>query len=179
MTDITSNDRKISVSFSRKISDGNYGTTEATAWVQSDTLDADLDPIKIGDLLGELFMVASVAVFDQLGVEHELDPESMVVREKHAPNVTNVGSAQAAIERAFPGTSSTSAGSVRVMNPTDQDGPLPAWLEEACARDGITAVWDNRRKVAGTRQPPFKEAVARGGTGHGKDGEPKAFWSPK
>jgi hypothetical protein len=180
MTDTTSNDRKISVSFSRKISDGNYGTTEATAWVQSDTLGADLDPIKVGDLLGELFMVASVAVFDQLGVEHELDPESMVVREKHAPNVTNVATAQAAIERVFgPGTSSASAGSVRVMNPNEQDGPLPAWLEEACARDGITAVWDNRRKAAGTKQPLFKEAVARGGTGHGKDGEPKPFWPPK
>jgi hypothetical protein len=61
------------------------------------------------------------------------------------------------------------------MNPDESDGDVPAWLVNACAKDGITAVWDQRRTATG-RQPLFKEAVAKGAVGHGKDGTPKGFW---
>jgi len=177
MTDTTDNNRKISVSFSRKISDGNYGTIEASAWVQGDA-PADMGAADVAALAGDLFMAASVAVFEQLGVEYEFDPEDGVVREK--PKAT-VQSAQAAVERAFPGTTNEPAGggNLRVMNPSDQDGPLPDWLYTATAKDGVTGVWDNRRKAAGTNQPLFKEAVPRGGTGQGKDGQAKGYWAPR
>ena len=177
MTDTTDNNRKISVSFSRKISDGNYGTIEASAWVQGDA-PADMGAADVASLAGDLFMAASVAVFEQLGVEYEFNPEDGVVREK--PKAT-VQSAQAAIEKVFGPTTTepSGGGNLRVMNPSDQDGPLPDWLYTATAKDGVTGVWDNRRKAAGTNQPLFKEAVPRGGTGQGKDGQAKGYWAPR
>lgn len=169
-------DRKISVSFSRKVSDGNYGTIEATAWVQGDAPD-DATPGDVSILLGGLFDAASVAVFTQLGIEFEM--EDGVIREIPKANATTVQSAAAAVARVMPGTTDSPGANIRVMNPNDQDGPLPDWLYGAVSRDGVTAVWDNRKQAAGTKQPHFKEAVARGATGHGKDGMPKGYWPPR
>lgn len=177
MTDETVTDRKISVSFSRKISDGNYGTMEATAWVQGDAPEG-ATPGDVSVLLGGLFDAAVVAVFTQLGVEYEMDMEG-AIREIPKAAPTTVQAATQAVNRAFPNTQDASGGSLRVMNPNDQDGPLPDWIHSAAARDGVTAVWDNRKSAAGTKQPHFKEAVARGATGHGKDGTPKGYWPPR
>jgi hypothetical protein len=179
MTDQTTNDRKISVSFSRKLSDGNYGTIEATAWVQGDAA-PDATPGDVSILLADLFSAAKVTVLDQLGCDYEMDAEKGIIVEKSAPAPTTVQSAAAAVARVMPGTTDVSnGGDVRVMNPNDQDGPLPGWLVNACQRDGVTAVWDNRRAAAGTKQPHFKEAVARGATGRGKDGTAKGYWPPR
>lgn len=169
------NGRKISVSFSRKVSDGNYGTMEATAWVQGDC-DADATAGQVSLLLGDLYAAAKVAVLDQLGIAYEMDAESGIVRENVQPTIQ---SAVAAVERAFPNTTVSDGGDIRIMNPADAQGALPDWLVRDCNKLGITAVWDNRAKAAGTKQPHFKEAVSRGGTGHGKDGEPKAWWPPR
>jgi hypothetical protein len=67
------------------------------------------------------------------------------------------------------------------MNPNEQQGDLPAWLYSECDKLGITAVWDNRKAAAASdKNPPHvKEAVARGGVGKGKNGDPKAFWPPR
>ena len=176
MTDETVTDRKISVSFSRKISDGNYGIVEATAWVQGDAPES-ATPGDVSVLLGDLFDAAAVAVFTQLGVEYEM--EEGVIREIPKAAPTTVQAATQAVNRAFPNTQDAPGGSLRVMNPNDQDGPLPDWIHSATARDGVTAVWDNRKTAAGTKQPHFKEAVARGATGHGKDGTPKGYWPPR
>lgn len=178
MTDdnTTDNGRKISVSFSRKVSDGNYGTMEASAWVQGDCAD-DATAGQISLLLGDLFAAAKVAVLDQLNIPYEMDADTGIVLENVQPTVQ---SAVAAVERAFPNTTvSSDGGDVRIMNPAEAQGPLPDWLVRDCNKLGITAVWDNRAKAAGTKQPHFKEAVARGATGHGKDGEPKAWWPPR
>jgi hypothetical protein len=165
-------DRKISVSFTRKISDGNYGSIEATAWVQGDAAVTDT-PGAVSVKLGDLMQAASVAVWEQLGVPYEADPEG-VLREA-APQPT-VQAAQAAVERILPASRPFVVdGAIRIMNPKESDGDVPAWLVDACAKDGITAVWDQRRTATG-RQPLFKEAVAKGAVGHGKDGTPKGFW---
>lgn len=176
MTDETVTDRKISVSFSRKVSDGNYGIIEATAWVQGDA-PQDASPGDISIMLGGLFDAAAVAVFTQLGVDFEM--EDGVIREIPKAAPTTVQAAAQAVNRAFPNSQDAPTGNLRVMNPNDQDGPLPDWIYSATARDGVTAVWDNRKTAAGTNQPHFKEAVARGGTGHGKDGTPKGYWPPR
>ena len=51
----------------------------------------------------------------------------------------------------------------------DQSGDLPDWLLNECFSLGITRVYDNRMKLAGTKRPWFKEV--------GGDG--KGFWPPK
>lgn len=170
------NNRKISVSFSRKISDGNYGSIEATAWVQGEAPEG----ASVGDtalLVSDLFVSASSAVLDQLGIEYEMT-EQGVIRESGTPAVavTTVQAAQNAAQRHLGATPVTM---VKVMNAADQEGPLDDWLIAAVARDGITAVWDNRRAAAGTKKPWYTEAVARGGVGQGKDGTGKGYWPPR
>ena len=50
----------------------------------------------------------------------------------------------------------------------NQFGPLPDWLVLEAAQAGVTLVWDNRDKVAGTKRPWFKDV----------NGD-KAFWPPR
>lgn len=57
-------------------------------------------------------------------------------------------------------------GGVTVKGP--QHGPLPEWFINEAANFGVTSVWDNRDKVAGTKRPWFKDV----------NGD-KAFWPPK
>jgi hypothetical protein len=71
---------------------------------------------------------------------------------------------------------------LRIMNagkPGVSTDPIPDWVVNAAQRDGITAVWDERLANAGTTKPLFKEAIPRGGVGHGKDGMAKGYWPPK
>jgi hypothetical protein len=50
----------------------------------------------------------------------------------------------------------------------NQFGPLPDWLILEAAQAGVTQLWDNRDKVAGTKRPWFKDV----------NGD-KAFWPPR
>jgi hypothetical protein len=50
----------------------------------------------------------------------------------------------------------------------NQFGPLPDWLVLEAAQAGVSQVWDNRDKVAGTKRPWFKDV----------NGD-KAFWPPR
>jgi hypothetical protein len=59
-----------------------------------------------------------------------------------------------------------SANGVRVKG--NQFGPLPDWLALEAVQAGVTLVWDNRDKVAGTKRPWFKDV----------NGD-KAFWPPR
>lgn len=181
----TVENRKISVSFARKVSDGNYGSREATAWIQGDVA-ASATVGEVALAVGDLFLSAQSAVLDQLQIDYDIDVDSgtLVERAVVPPTIESM------VAKSFGSTNVTTSvtlddpfadngdGDIRVMNPADQQGPLPGWLVSACKRDGITAVWDNRSKATGN-QPVFKEAVPRGGTGSGRDGEPKAFWVPK
>lgn len=68
---------------------------------------------------------------------------------------------------AFPGATETDF-TVKVRN--EQQGPLPAWLLEACKRDGITEVYDNRGDLASNPKRPWFKAV------NNKD---VAYWPPR
>ncbi|MFO0417794.1 MAG: hypothetical protein ACK53T_00180 [Planctomycetota bacterium] len=164
---------KLSVTFSRAVSDGNYGTIKAEAWVQGDVA-ADSTPAAITDQATLLLQTAAVAVWDQLGIKYHPDEITGLLVEESVPEVK----VSAPKQLGQASTPSSGGGSVRVMNPNEQQGDLPDWLVAECGKLGITAVWDQRKTATG-RQPHFKEAVPRGGTGHGKDGEPKAFWPPR
>jgi hypothetical protein len=50
----------------------------------------------------------------------------------------------------------------------NQFGPIPDWLVLEAAQAGVSHVWDNRDKVAGTKRPWFKDV----------NGD-KAFWPPR
>lgn len=52
----------------------------------------------------------------------------------------------------------------------DQQGPLPQWLLDACARDGVTEVYDNRADLSANPRRPWFKAV---------NDKEKAYWPPK
>lgn len=66
----------------------------------------------------------------------------------------------------FPDAKEIVAGDVVVKG--NQHGELPNWLYAEAQAHGVTQVWDNRDKVAGTKRPWFKDV----------NGD-KAFWPPK
>jgi hypothetical protein len=51
-----------------------------------------------------------------------------------------------------------------------QHGDLPEWLIEACRRDGITKVYDNRDGLSANPKRPWFKAV---------DNKEKAYWPPR
>lgn len=56
-----------------------------------------------------------------------------------------------------------------------QHGPLPAWLVDACAKAGVTSVYDNRDTATPeNRRPLFKAADGK----MNAKGQPLAFWAP-
>jgi hypothetical protein len=54
-------------------------------------------------------------------------------------------------------TSSTMAEANGISVKGNQFGPIPDWLVLEAAQAGVTQVWDNRDKVAGTKRPWFKD----------------------
>ena len=171
--------RKISVTFERKKDLGNYENVTARAWVEG-VIPEDATTGDEATALGNLFMACATAVLDQLDIAYEIDAEALVVRETVTP-ASSVQDATHKVERAFPGTQQQpSGGAIRIMNApeAEQNGPLPEWLVRECHKLGITAVWDRRHTASGN-QPQFQEAVAKGASGHGKEGSAKGFWPPK
>jgi len=77
-----------------------------------------------------------------------------------------VANEMAAVQNAFPTGSFTDG--VRVKN--DQQGPLPQWLLDACAKDGVTEVYDNRADLGANPRRPWFKAV---------NDKEKAYWPPK
>lgn len=72
------------------------------------------------------------------------------------------------------GASYESAGSGLQIKGTAH-GPIPAWLVEACAKAGVTAVYDNRDKATAENRRPLFKAVD--GPLNAK-GDQMAFWAP-
>lgn len=79
-------------------------------------------------------------------------------------------SIEQAIVTAFPGATEQAFGEFTVKVRNEQQGPLPAWLLEACKRDGITEVYDNRSDLAANPKRPWFKAV------NNKD---VAYWPPR
>jgi hypothetical protein len=127
-----------------------------------------------------LLDAASVAVFDQLGIEYSYDPESEAIRE--APlTVAQVEKAFNAPAQSAPQSAAPQSG-LRIVNAGKgaSNEPLPEWVVQAATAAGVYAIYDNRLTYDASRnQPPFKEAVERGGTGKGRDGQAKGFYPPK
>lgn len=165
--------RRVSVTFERKLGYDGYGNAVARAWIEGEIpWDTDIQSASLA--CADLFAAASAAVFDQLGIEYKMGDDG-VIRETKTPIVStstpNGGQQNGHDDGApLPG--------IKVMNPADAMGPLPQWLIDDCNKLGITAVWDQRGTATGN-QPKFKEAVARGARGHGKDGQAKGFWEPR
>lgn len=72
---------------------------------------------------------------------------------------------EAVFTNAFP--TATTGFTVRIKG--EQHGPIPAWLNDACAVKGVSEVWDNRNTVAANPKRPWFKSTT------GND----AFWAPR
>lgn len=170
--------RKISVTFERKVTDGDYGGTTARAWLE-DEIASDASSNDIVQSMSNLFAACKVAVLDELGIPFIMD-DNGVVREKSVPVVTRndapkgvATDAASRIDHAFGSTNHQ----VRIMNPDDYSGgDMPDWLIEKCAKDGVTAIWYNGHKATGN-QPHWREALSKDKRDAGV--EAKAYWPPR
>ena len=148
---------KISVSFERKISDGDYGTITASAFVTY-PMDTDANSAVISEKLEEGFQQCKAVVFDELGIEVEIDATSGMITEVPKVRATKVAAPAAGGGAPRPGSFDTKT--LKVMNEKDMVEDIPDWLVTECARMGIEAVWANQGKY-GTF---YKEAVKAGET---------------
>lgn len=174
ITEIAADGRKIGVTFTRKVSDGNYGGTEVSAYV-SNNVPAGADATVVAQALGDILLPAVGAVLDQLGIEYFYDEQTSVLKEKNAPvTVTRVEAAFGASQAGPEGEPT-----IQIMNPSDSAGALPSWVVSQLNKDGVSKVFDNRNtRDPDKNQPWFKEA-SKPGQGHGKDGQPKGYWPAK
>lgn len=149
-------ERKLSVTFDRKISDSNYGSSEVRVWVE-DSVSATSTDAKVSERAVELINVAKAAAYDALGIEATVD-ESGNLREKFTPTAQLT---RDAIERNMPGTSSVSNGSYETGGlevAGDLKENVPSKVLEYCQQHGITKIWANEGKYG----PYYREFVSQG-----------------
>jgi hypothetical protein len=97
-------------------------------------------------------------------------PATPVAQAQSFPTPQAVAQDEATFTNAFPSATTTSTGTgftVRIKG--EQHGPIPAWLNEACAVKGVNEVWDNRNTVAANPKRPWFKSTT------GND----AFWAPR
>ena len=176
----TVNGYKVTAHFSRKVSDGNYGGTEAAVWVEG-SIGPDATAAEIAFEAARLFMPARTAVYDELGIETQLEEETGLLRESVTPFVS-AAQAEQAVNRKFGGSTpvSNNQKAVKVYDYAAkawvEDHDLPEWVTEPAARLGIDRILRNTKKD--DKNYEYYKEAGNNAT-HGKDGEPYMFWPPK
>jgi hypothetical protein len=80
-----------------------------------------------------------------------------------------LGTPSEVITSVFPGAEQMqTGGEITVVG--RQHGELPQWLLEACKRDGVTRIYDNRDTLKENPKRPWFKAV---------DDKEKAYWAPR
>lgn len=130
---------------------------------------ADLTP-KTGDVNANV--VAFAEAYDAV-CEIILASQGMEMTTSNGATVTPIHNPEQdmrVFQQAFPQATETpqSVGfNVRIKG--KQHGPIPEWLNKACAEKGVTEVWDNRDGLASNpKRPWFKSTTSN-----------DAFWEPK
>jgi len=105
-----------------------------------------------------------VRAYDEMG--HYTLADGVIMEQRAQATAPAVDTAVNTVMQAFPNSTPVSF-EVRIKG--KQHGPIPAWLNAACAEKGVTEVWDNRDGLAANPKRPWFKAV--NGT--------EAFWAPK
>jgi hypothetical protein len=141
--------RKVTVSFSRKVSDGNYGGMEAGIYVEADTKPGD-GAEDIANAVRLAFAEAKTEVFEQLGLAHDLsiDGRAMEVFEQ-VLGAQKASAADSAPPKAKP--------AIRPSNGSVPSTKAALW-EELCSNP--TKWFDNREGKRNPKSPDFKRKGA-------------------
>lgn len=139
---------------------------------------ADLTP-KTDDIMTNIsnWVIAFEATTDALLEVHGMSKqandapqtteEAMQVIQSAFPDAQFVPASQYSQPQQYQQEAPTTGFQVRIKG--KQHGPIPAWLNEECAKVGVTEVWDNRDGLAANPKRPWFKAV---------NGD-KAFWEPR
>jgi hypothetical protein len=152
---------KVYVTFTRKVSDGDYGSIEASAFVQAE-VPRDSDPATVGAKLQESFAATKVVVLDELAIPYTMD-DNGTVREKNIPTVGMHVNESTRVEHAL-GDAVTHT--VKIMNRDEQNHVIPTSVIEQLAADGVAAVWVNKSQ----RGTYYTEAISKADRDAGKQG---------
>ena len=140
---------------------------------------ADLVPDG-GDINANIanWAVAFDAVLDGIMSAHNIQPAGSATAQTptHTSEVAQ-SDPMSMIQQAFPDAEQAPTNSpFNIQVRGTQHGPLPDWLPAACAKAGVSAIYDNRDGLAvNPKRPWFKAAD---GTKNAK-GDDVAFWPPR
>lgn len=128
---------------------------------------ADLTP-KTDDIMTNIsnWVLAFDATTDALLGAHGMSKDASTT------GFSNEQDLESALKDAFGATEVSmpqQSGGFQVRIKGKQHGPIPAWLNDECAKVGVTEVWDNRDGLAANPKRPWFKAV---------QGD-KAFWEPR
>ena len=131
---------------------------------------SELTP-KTGDLSSNImaFTEAYDAVCEIILTSQGFGVPSTTETAPPAPSVDEQLLIQQSFPQATPLPTSSTATSFTVRIKGKQHGPIPEWLNDACAVKGVTEVWDNRDSIAGNPKRPWFKSTT------GND----AFWAPR
>lgn len=149
---------KGTVSFSRKVSDGNYGMHEAFMSVQYDIGQFDTAE-DIIHTARNAFLQAKAVVFEQLGVDHTLDESGVVVEVARRAFPGSVVEPAPSAPAAAPAAGGASAGAQPPFSAdTDDFAEKKANKEWAQARlaSHPNEFWDNRESKRSPKAPDYK-----------------------
>lgn len=127
------------VQCSRKVSDGNYGSTEATIFMQVAST-PDMDTADLVQLLDDKLLAAEALVLDRLGIEYEFVDGQLVE--------TNVPAAEAAVRSQFPAAAPVPAAPSGDSGGGGGVGPNPPF-------DGRTKDRDERKQNSNWAQARY------------------------
>lgn len=161
-TDITelSDGKSYGVTYTRKVSDGNYGSVEMSTWVSVDGTGKSQEELYVE--LATAGNTAKAVVFDHLGIKAELNGEDVLIEK-----------AVEAVVRAFPGTTVERSGQVEpgenfapvtnmpVRIKGKPEAIIPDWLIKECAEAGVTEVYDNRDNEDPAKRNPMFRATTK------------------
>ena len=138
---------------------------------------ADLVPDG-GDINANIanWAVAFDAVLDGIMSAHNIQPAGPATAQTSTPEVAQ-SDPMSLVQQAFPGAEQAPTNSTfNIQVRGTQHGPLPDWLPAACAKAGVTSIYDNRDGLSQNPKRPWFKAAD--GTKNAK-GDDMAFWPPR
>jgi hypothetical protein len=160
---------KATVAFSRKVTDGNYGSSEFSVFVQANvperTGDKAKDTTALAEAIREAAAVAKTQVFQQLGLSYEVDAVNLVVVEQLektlGAKVVEGEKPKAPVARkAQPKRAAPTNGYRQYTNEEYE----AAWADIQANPRGW---WDNRQNKRNPKAPDFKPKDDNGNVAEG------------
>lgn len=148
--------------------------TQVAAKIASELTNTTAIPERTAEAVQALYLSHFDFVTELMNNTHGFNAVSTVTASEPMFTTEPTTTVTTPIHQAFPTATYESHDAITVVGV--QHGPLPTWLVDACAKQGVTSVYDNRNTAnAENKRPLFKAADGK----VNDKGFPIAFWAPK